>query len=315
MAQKDEVVVEVKDVFRFYGKRSVLSGVSLVLLRGEVFGFLGPNGAGKSTLMKIIMGVEEADKGTVLFSGKSFNRQTKARIGIVPQEDFIYKQFSVRENLYFFGLLNNVYGKKLAKRVDFLIKWLGLGAFAQTRGEFLSGGYRKLLNIGCSIVHDPEVVFMDEPTVALDPLIRAGIWDKIREMKKQKKTICLTTHYLDEAQSLCDRIAIISNGKIIAQDTPENLVEKYGGKEAIRFRLDQQDTLSAVEKLRQEFSQYSVEEHKGEIVILVPKKGSFLALGKISGFLEKNSFSVVSSTVKEPGIDEAFLSLTKEDAK
>lgn len=313
MSKSDKsVVVEALDVSKFFGKKLVLSGVSLKLFKGEVFGFLGPNGAGKSTLMKIIMGIERADAGTVNFLGRGARKHASSSVGIVPQEDFVYKDFSVKENLFFFGLLNNVVGAGIQKRVLFLLKWLGLEAFSDTRAGNLSGGYRKLLNIGCSIVHDPDIVFMDEPTVALDPAIRFGIWEKIVQMKKQGKTVCLTTHYLDEAQALCDRIAILSKGKIIAEDSPQNLVEKFGGKEVIKLGVEHEKPFEVIEKLRKEFPDYAVQEQDGEILLMVPKKGSFSALGKISAFLEKNNLKVVSSTIKEPGIDAVFLSLTGE---
>lgn len=304
-------VVQVDDVSKSYGKRMVLDGVSLDLYEGEVFGFLGPNGAGKSTLMKILMGLEKADKGNVLFFGEKFNWETRPKIGIVPQEDFVYKNFSVRENILFFGLLNNVIGKELNERADFLLEWLGLKKFEQIKAEALSGGYRKLLNIACSIVHDPQIIFLDEPTVALDPVIRAGIWKKIEEMKARKKTICLTTHYLDEARILCDRIAIMFQGKIRAQDTPENLIENYAGKEVVVLRLEQKPE-HIQQELSKEFPNYSVQFSGNEASIVVPKRSSFEAMGKISTFLERKKLKVVSSTIKQPGIDEVFFAVTSE---
>lgn len=304
-----ECVVEAQNILKAFGEKTVLSDVSLKLFRGEIFGFLGPNAAGKSTLMKILMGLERADSGRVLFFGKRFDLFSKHLIGIVPQEDFFYGQFSVRENLSFFGLLNNIYGLKLKKRVDFVVKWLGLEGFENTRAELLSGGYRKLLNIGCSIVHDPQVIFLDEPTVALDPLIRSSIWEKISELREQKKSVFLTTHYLDEAEKLCDRVAILFDGKILVEDSPASLVEKYGGKEIIRLGFEEK-TLQAGEFIRENFPNYSVQVKEEEIIIVVPKKMSFEALGKISEALSKKGFVVFSSTIKEPSIEDVFLSLT-----
>ncbi len=307
-------IVEVKSISKFYSKKPVLIDVSLKLQKGEIFGLLGPNGAGKSTLMKILMGIEKADNGNTLFFGKKFDWSIKQKIGIVPQEDFLYKQFTVQENLYFFGLLNNVVGPKLKKRVNFLLKWLNIEYYKNVKIEYLSGGYRKLLNIACSIVHDPEIIFMDEPTVALDPIIRSNIWQKISEMKDQKKTICLTTHYLDEAGALCDRIAILFKGKVLVEDTTENLIERYGSNEIIKFHLEQttQDTL---DQLKSNFPDYSIEINQEEITIIVPRKNSLEALGKISDFLFKKNWKVTSSTIKEPGIDEVFLSLTRAEEK
>lgn len=305
-------VVEVEGISKSFGGRVVLDGVFLELLEGEVFGFLGPNGAGKSTLMKIMMGLERADSGSVLFFGEKFSMETRPKIGIVPQENFVYRSFSVRENILFFGLLNNVVGHKLKERADFLLEWLGLEKFEDIHAEALSGGYRKLLNIACSIVHDPKIIFLDEPTVALDPVIRAGIWKKINEMKAQNKTICLTTHYLDEAQALCDRIAIMYHGKIRAKDTPENLIENYAGKEVIVLRLEQKPE-NISEELSKEFPSYSVQFSGNELSIVVPKRSSFDAMGKISGFLARKSLKVLSSTIKQPGIDEVFFAVTKEE--
>ena len=311
MSSPRKPIVEVKDISKSYSGRVVLDGVFLELYEAEVFGFLGPNGAGKSTLMKILMGLEKADKGNVLFFGKKFNWETRPKIGIVPQEDFVYKNFSVRENILFFGLLNNIMGDELNKRADFLLEWLGLQKFEKIRAEALSGGYRKLLNIACSIVHDPQIIFLDEPTVALDPVIRQGVWEKIVEMREKKKTVCLTTHYLDEARVLCDRIAIMFQGKIRAKDTPENLIENYAGKEVVVLRLEEKPENIPAE-LSKEFPSYSVQVSGNEVSIVVPKRSSFEAMGKLSGFFERKKLKVLSSTIKQPGIDEVFFAVTKE---
>lgn len=308
------LALEAKNVSKSYGKRPVLADVSLDLFGGEIFGFLGSNGAGKTTLMRVLMGIEKPDAGQMLFFGEERKWNLKARLGIVPQEDFLYREFSVRDNLYFFGSLANLHGKTLDDRVQKLLHWLSLSTLSTMRVEQLSGGYRKLVNIACSIMHDPDLVFLDEPTVALDVSMRHAVWRRLKELRALGKTLCLTTHYLDEARLLCDRIAILHKGRILVTDTPSNLIENFGGKDIVRLRLAN-GASEAAGILADQFPAYAVEAQGDEVVLLVPKRGSFSAMVSVSALLAERHWTVVSSTVKEPGIDEVFLSLTGEKAE
>ena len=309
-----EFVLEAHQVTKRYGSKTVLDHVSISLKPGEIFGFLGSNGAGKSTMMRLLMGLEKPDEGQLVFFGKPRDWHLNSRMAIVPQDDYVYHEFSVRENLLFFGRLNNVNGAVLQTRVKDLLEWLSLVPVANTRVEDLSGGYRKLVNIACSIVHDPAIIFLDEPTVALDVAMRQAVWRKLYDLRVQGKTLCLTTHYLDEARLLCDRIAILHKGKMLVNDTPRNLIENFGGKDIVRLRLAA-GAAEAASSLAAEFPEYAVEAQKDEVVLVVPKRGSFDAMARISTFLAGRNHSIVASTVKEPAIDEVFLSLTGEKAE
>ena len=209
--------LEVKGITKSYGKFKVLGGVSLNVAEGEIFGFLGPNGAGKSTLIKILLGFEKQNSGSFSFSlgGKTLlNSEVKKRVSIVPQDLCFYLDFSVEKNLEIMGALYGLGGMELHKRIECLLETWSLKGFRSRRAKNLSGGYKRLLNIACGLINDPAIIFLDEPTVGLDPKIRKTFWEKIINLKTEGKTIILTTHYMDEAEQLCDRVALIVKGKI-----------------------------------------------------------------------------------------------------
>ena len=304
-----ESVAEARSVSKIYGEKIVLFDVSFSLEQGEIHSLLGPNGAGKSTLMKLIIGIEKPNSGTVLFFGKG--GRDKSKIGVVPQEEFFFGDFTVRKNLELFGKLFNVFGSDLSKRCDYLLGWLGLGRFSETRAKFLSGGYRRLLNIGCSLIHNPEVIFLDEPTVALDPAIRKLLWEKILELKRQGKTICLTTHYLDEAEYLSDRVSILFKGKILKTNSPESLIEEYGGKEIIRIRAEG-ITENIIPVLEKKVPGAEISLGEKSITISFPRKSSLKSLAEINSLLVKHRIEIQSSLIKEPDLEDVFLKLTGE---
>jgi len=217
-------IVEVKHISKSYKNRMVLSDVSLSIAPNEIFGLLGPNGAGKSTLIKIITGYYIKNNGSIKIKDKIFElhkNELLASIGLVPQEEQFYRDFTVRENIEFFGSLYHLDKKQKEATIEHLLEWLNLSDLADEKAKHLSGGYRRLLNIACSLVHDPEIIFFDEPTVGLDPNMRKTFWEKIRDLKKEGKTICITTHYMDEAEYLCDRITLIVKGKTLIVGKPQ----------------------------------------------------------------------------------------------
>ncbi len=304
-----EAIVEARSVSKIYGEKIVLFDVSFSLERGEIHSLLGPNGAGKSTLMKLIIGIEKPNNGSVMFFGKS--SRDKRRIGVVPQEEFFFGDFTVEKNLELFGKMFDVFGSDLGKRSDYLLGWLGLRQFRNTKARFLSGGYRRLLNIGCSLIHNPEIIFLDEPTVALDPAIRKLLWEKILELKGQGKTICLTTHYLDEAQYLSDRVSILFGGKVLETDGPENLIDKYGGKEIIRIKAAGLNE-KIVPVLEKKVPGAEINLGENNITISFPRKSSLKSLAEINSLLAKHKVEIQSSLIKEPDLEDVFLRLTGE---
>jgi ABC-2 type transport system ATP-binding protein len=309
MPKKPRKVIEAVNVSKAYKKKVVLHNASFALLKGEIHALLGPNGAGKSTLMKLIIGIEKPNNGQVLFFGERWHDKTKT--GVVPQEEFFFPDFTVEKNLFLFGKMFNIFGRRLKERVDFLLQWLNLEGFRRMPARHLSGGYRRLLNLGCSLLHDPDIIFLDEPTVALDPNIRKTVWEKIMALKKQGKTICLTTHYLDEAEYLADRVSILFKGKILETDSPHNLIEKYGGKEIIRIHVLEINE-NVLAQLKKKVPHADVKLSEKTLTISFGRKTALKSLSAINAFLVKHKIEPQSSLIKEPDLEDVFIKLTGE---
>jgi ABC-2 type transport system ATP-binding protein len=222
-ADGPDTTIEVDGLVKRYGDLVAVDGVSFEVRRGEFFGILGPNGAGKTTTLEMVEGLREPDAGTVRLLGESpwpRNSRLLPRMGVQLQASAFFEKLTAREQLETFGAL---YGVDRA-RVEEMLELVGLADKATTREDKLSGGQRQRLSIACALVHDPELVFFDEPTAALDPQARRNLWDVLREIQSRGTTVVYTTHYLDEAEILCDRVAIMDAGRILALDTPAALV-------------------------------------------------------------------------------------------
>jgi ABC-2 type transport system ATP-binding protein len=213
----------VQDLRKRYGELQAVDGVSFTVAEGEFFGILGPNGAGKTTTLEIIEGLRKPDSGSVRLLGQSPWPRSPTllpRIGVQLQASSFFDQLTAREQLETFASL---YGVSKGTAAD-MLEVVGLADKANTREHKLSGGQRQRLSIACALVHDPDVLFLDEPTAALDPQARRNLWDVLRAIQERGKTIVYTTHYLDEAEILCDRVAIMDHGRILAMDPPATLV-------------------------------------------------------------------------------------------
>jgi ABC-2 type transport system ATP-binding protein len=218
-----QTAITVDDVRKSYGDLKAVDGVSFSVDEGEFFGILGPNGAGKTTTLEIIEGLRQPDGGTVRLLGQEpwpRNTALLPRIGVQLQATAFFDKLSAREQLVTFASLYGV----SAARADEMLELVGLTDKAGTREDKLSGGQRQRLSIACALIHDPDIVFLDEPTAALDPQARRNLWDVLRAIQDRGKTILYTTHYLDEAEILCDRVAIMDHGRILALDPPATLV-------------------------------------------------------------------------------------------
>ncbi|WP_018683007.1 ABC transporter ATP-binding protein [Actinokineospora enzanensis] len=215
--------IVVEDIHKSYGDLHAVDGVSFTVGHGEFFGILGPNGAGKTTALEIVEGLREPDRGSVrLLDENPFPRNVSLlpRIGVQLQASAFFEKLTAREQLETFASLYGIGAARAREMLDLV----GLTDKADTREDKLSGGQRQRLSIACALVHDPDVVFLDEPTAALDPQARRNLWDVLRAIQARGKTIVYTTHYLDEAEILCDRVAIMDRGRILALDTPAALV-------------------------------------------------------------------------------------------
>jgi ABC-2 type transport system ATP-binding protein len=222
--------IEVDGVTKRFESTIAVDDVSLRVERGELFGLLGPNGAGKSTLTKMVSGMMNPSSGGIKISGYNIQENSmkvKELMGVIPQDIVLYSYMNAFENLAFFGRLYGLSGRHLRERMDRMVEFTQLDEKATRRRiSTYSGGMKRRVNIAVALLHEPQVILMDEPTAGLDPQNRLALWDIIRTLHQQGKTIVLTTHLMDEAEELCDRVAIMDKGKIIALDTPHHLIDK-----------------------------------------------------------------------------------------
>ncbi len=224
-------MISVTDLKKSYGEIRAVDGVSFDIHRGETFGLLGPNGVGKSTTINMIVGLLDPDNGSVSVAGISDSSALDYRlqIGAAPQALALYDEFSAEENLEFFAKLYNLHGAELQSRVANALELAALVDRKDDRIKTYSGGMKRRLNLACALVHDPPFLALDEPMVGVDPQSRNLIFDRIEELKSTGRTILYTTHYMEEAQRLCDRVAIMDNGKIRDIGTVDELIERHGG--------------------------------------------------------------------------------------
>jgi ABC-2 type transport system ATP-binding protein len=232
-----------------FGKTVAVADLSLEIRKGELFGLLGPNGAGKTTTVHMALGFIEPDQGEIVIAGTGAPTQRKVRrlIGVAPQELSLYSDLSAEENLRFFGALYHLSGKKLSTRIDEVLTTVGLSDRRDDRVGTYSGGMKRRLNIATGLMHEPELLFLDEPTAGVDPQSRNAILETAKALRQQGTTVVYTTHYLEEAEQVCDRVAIIDGGRLLAIDTVANLISKHAGpgtlvvelaNETIRIQTD-----------------------------------------------------------------------------
>ncbi len=218
-------------LFKKYEDVKAVDGLSLKVERGELFGLLGPNGAGKTTVINILCGLTKPTEGTAKVGDYDVQKEggkIKELIGVCPQETAVYPYLTGAENVDLFGNLHSMNKETLKKRRAMLLEKMGLTQEAKRKAEKYSGGMKRRLSLVLAVIHDPQIAFLDEPTVAMDPQSRHAVWDFIRELKKEGKTIILTTHYMEEAETLCDRVGIIDHGKLIAIGSPKDLISNGG---------------------------------------------------------------------------------------
>ncbi len=227
-SRADRAVLDVRRLVKSYGGRRVVDGVSFRVERGECFGLLGPNGAGKTTTLRCCLGLTALDAGEIRLGGlpvPEAAREARYRVGVVPQFDNLDPDFTVTENLVMYARYFGIPAREARARAPLLLEYAGLGDRAEARIDSLSGGMKRRLTLARALVNDPDVLFLDEPTTGLDPQARHLIWDALRRLAKQGKTLILTTHFMDEAERLCDRLSVMDAGRIIAMDTPRRLIE------------------------------------------------------------------------------------------
>jgi lipooligosaccharide transport system ATP-binding protein len=247
-----EPLIHARGLVKRFGSFTAVDGIDFDLQRGEAFGFLGPNGAGKSSTMRMIGCVSPPSAGELSILGLdplTDGIQIRSRLGVVPQEDTLDSELTVRENLLiygrYFGLPRDVIRERTARLLDFV----ELSDRADDQVEPLSGGMKRRLTIARSLINEPDILLLDEPTTGLDPQARHVVWDRLFRLKQRGVTLVLTTHYMDEAEQLCDRLVVMDAGKIAAEGSPRELIERYSTPEVLELRFDPADHQQAAEKL------------------------------------------------------------------
>jgi len=223
-------VLAARGIRKSYGGREVVAGIDLDLARGECYGLLGPNGAGKTTTLRMLLGLVRPDAGEISLLGfpvPKAAREGRMRVGVVPQVDNLDPDFTVRENLVVYGRYFGLREREVAARIPALLDFAALQARAGSRIQELSGGMKRRLVLARALVNDPELIFMDEPTTGLDPQARHQMWEKLRVLLRQGRTILLTTHFMDEAERLCDRLKVIDHGRSLAEGSPAALIAEH----------------------------------------------------------------------------------------
>lgn len=223
-------IIVIEHLIKKYEDITAVEDLNLQITKGELFGLLGPNGAGKTTIINILCGLIKSTSGTAKVGHFDVQKETgkvKELIGVCPQETALYPYLTGAENIELFGNLHSMTKEKIETRRSMLLEKLGLTTEAKRKTEKYSGGMKRRLSLTLALIHDPQIAFLDEPTVAMDPQSRHAVWDFIRELKKEDKTVILTTHYMEEAEALCDRIGIIDHGKLIALGSPKELISQF----------------------------------------------------------------------------------------
>lgn len=296
-------VVEIKGAVKTYGDRRVVDGVSLQIRKGECFGLLGPNGAGKTTTMKMMYGSALLSDGEMYVLGLNVRehiREIKSRIGVVPQDDGLDPDFTVLENLLVFASYNEMTAENAAVKSQELLKWLRLDEYADRPVETLSGGLKRRLAIARSLLNSPELIFLDEPTTGLDPQARVWIWEFFRELKKDRASIVLTTHYMEEAEQMCDRVAIMDQGRILTIGSPAELIRTHVGREVVEFTTTSADLNYYLGRLRSKDLEYQP-IHNTVSVFVKEGQDSKQILELIAGD---------RITIRRPTLNDVFLKLS-----
>jgi lipooligosaccharide transport system ATP-binding protein len=296
-----EPVLTATGLTKLYGDLAAVNGIDFEIFPGECFGFLGPNGAGKTTTVKMIHASVPVTEGCLCVFGHDITsciREIKARIGVCPQDVNLDQDFTVKKNLIVFARYFGIKAATAAARAEELIDFFQLGEKSDQIIENLSGGMKKRLLIVRALVNDPDLLILDEPTTGLDPQARHQIWEKVRELRKKGKTIILTTHYMEEAEALCDRLVIMDRGRIIEKGSPAELVEKHIGREVLEIEDPSPAVLEAVEK-----SGARHETHAGRTYVFTGDGRALLTA--ISG--EERPGQVV---LRRASLEDVFLQLT-----
>lgn len=326
-----ETIVETKDLAKTFGNAQkgeiqAVKGIDLQIQKGEIFGLLGPNGAGKTTTISMISGLTQPTRGDAFIGGFSITHQAlqaKRLLGVVPQEIALYPTMNARQNLEFFGQMYGLKGKDLGHRIDTMLDFVELSDRQSDKIETYSGGMKRRINIAAGLLHDPQVVYMDEPTVGIDPQSRRRVLDMVKQLRDQRGiTVLYTTHLMEEAQELSDRVGIIDHGEIIALGTPGDLIQQVGEQDRLIIKVGQtpvrkellDEIQTSVEGVTRALYDPPGEEGESKAnpsgLIIVNAKRGRKALPSILHLVEDAGIGIESVEVHEPDLEAVFLHLT-----
>ncbi|MBM0231033.1 ABC transporter ATP-binding protein [Micromonospora sp. STR1_7] len=313
-------LVEARNLTKTYPPRGstaefhAVDGIDFEVQRGESFGLLGPNGAGKSTTMRMIAATSPISGGSLRVLGMDPMRQgpqIRARLGVVTQDDYLDNELTVRENLHIYGRYFSLPRAVIRDRATRLLDFAQLREKAGDQVETLSGGMRRRLTIARALINEPDILLLDEPTTGLDPQARHILWDRLFRLKQEGVTLILTTHYMDEAEQLCDRLIVVDHGRIVAQGSPRELISRYATRDVLelRFRLDERDT--AAEKLRTSALATGGNDTDGRVELLPDRVLVYAADGEAAlATVHAMSLTPLTALVRRATLEDVFLTLT-----
>ena len=300
-----EELIVARDLTKKFGDFTAVDGIDFSVYRGESFGLLGPNGAGKSTTMRIIGATSQRTSGDITILGKDpekFGPQIRAHLGVIPQKDNLDEQLTVTENLYIYGRYFGLAPKLIKNKVDELLEFAQLEEKRDAKVESLSGGMKRRLTIARALVSDPDILILDEPTTGLDPQARHILWDRLFRLKEKGVTLVITTHFMDEAEQLCERLIVIDRGKIMAEGSPAELIRNYSSKEVLELRFGSEKNEEIADKLRDKCDRLEVLPDR----ILLYADDAEHALEDIM----RTGLHPRTSLVRRSSLEDVFLRLT-----
>ena len=305
-------ILEVRGLSKNYGDFAAIKGVTFDIREGEIFGLLGPNGAGKTTTISMLSTLYAPTAGEATIDGHSVTRDSMAvrkLIGVVPQDLALYEDLTAQENLVFWGQMYSLSGKQLLARVGEVLQQIGLSDKAKNRVKTYSGGMKRRVNIGIGLLHKPRLLFMDEPTVGIDPQSRRAILDAVKDLNRQGMTVLYTTHYMEEAEELSDRVGIIDHGELIALGTQKELTRQVGESETLVLHIGENDDPEALARaIHSVPGVVQAEATDHEVSIVCPEAEDVLA-GVVTRANERG-IKIRSIDIREPNLEAVFLHLT-----
>ncbi|WP_159603213.1 ABC transporter ATP-binding protein [Agromyces humi] len=298
-------VIVAQDLVKRYGEFAAVDGISFEVAPGESFGLLGPNGAGKSTTMRMVGAVSTRTSGDLAILGldpDTHGPEIRSQLGVVPQADNLDAELRVRENLLVYGRYFGMPGRLVAKRADELLAFAQLEDKGKAKVDSLSGGMKRRLTIARALINDPRVLLLDEPTTGLDPQARHILWDRLFRLKEQGTTLLLTTHYMDEAEQLCDRLVVVDKGAIMAEGTPAELIRRYSSREVLEVRFGSDRNSEVAERFTGVGDRMEVLPDR----VLVYSDDGEAELVRITDA----GFRPITSLVRRSSLEDVFLRLT-----